>query len=149
MYTCVYTNTHCILPNENHIKSMFTTKQVVPHRNACFQTSCLVAPLEAHNLFWLCNVVVQVWFKLGCVHNLCAQSHRLTAYLGDYAQEASAHNQRAQPAHNQRAQPGAQPAYTTYSAQPVLVGRPNFFLLVKYYIYIYNIYIHTYIYIYI
>ena len=55
----------------------------MPHRNVCSHTSCLVVPLEAHNRFWLCNVVVQVWLSTTPVHNLSAQPDRLSAYVRD------------------------------------------------------------------
>ena len=65
---------------------MHNHKKVVLHRNACYHRSCVVVPLEAHNLIGLCNVVVQ-WFRVGSVHNLSTQPDRLSVYgrdgLGD------------------------------------------------------------------
>ena len=83
---CMYTHVHIyiyiytqylVLNNLSHT-NLHNHKKLVQHRNARYQRSCLVVPLEAHNLFGLCNVVVQVWFRFDYSHNLSAQPGRLS-----------------------------------------------------------------------
>ena len=91
-----------------------TVGQVVPRRNACAHMSWGVVPLQAHNDFWLCRLVVP---------SHCAQPLRTTPAHNrtdgtTSAHQQPAHNLRTTTAHNLRAQHRAQPPRTTTSAQP-------------------------------